>query len=102
MGGSPTSSYVVRAPVVVVVGCDGVRGCDGVSWIVVVVVVNGGGGGNGGGGWDSPGSCALLLLSSLMVVRRVEGCGLRLWRFVSHTGRRNNIFPKLACTLMPS
>jgi hypothetical protein len=45
---------------------------------------------------------ALLLLSSLMVVRRVEGCGLQLWRFVSHTGRRNNIFPKLACTLMPS
>ena len=25
---------------------------------------------------------------------RVEGCGLRLWQFISHTRRGHNIFPK--------
>jgi len=62
------------------VGCDGL-GVVLMSW--VVVVVNGGGGSNGGG-WDSPRLCIV----TVVVVDggdRVEGCGLGLWQFVSHT-----------------
>ena len=55
--------------------------------------------GDGGGGY-SPTWVICTLSSSLMVVGlRVV---LRLWRFVSHTCRRHNIFFKLSITVMPS
>jgi hypothetical protein len=60
----------------------------------VVVVVNG----DGGGG---VGTCLGAVVAARVVVvvvvdggERVEGCGLRLWQFISHTGCGHNIFPK--------
>ena len=40
---------------------------------------------SGGGGWYSP---RCVVVTRVVVVdggKRVEGCGLRLWQFISHT-----------------
>ena len=110
---------LVDVDVVVVVVAVGVAAAvvgGGGSWVVVVsggdgggswvVVVSGGDGGDGGGvgvgvGTHLSWQRASLLLSLLMV-GRLRVVGLRLWLFISHTCRRDNIFSKISKSFMPS
>jgi hypothetical protein len=71
------------------------------SWslLVVAVVVKLGG---GGVGWYLPRCVAGVWVIIMDGGERVEGCGLRLWQFVSHTCHRHNIFSKLDHMIMLS